>query len=156
MNTPIKRHGSLINLSREHHYGLLLCWKIRAGYRKNIDVSRIRSYAEWFYKNHLLVHFEVEEKYVFSILGNEHKLVKRACSEHRRLKRLFEGINETNKNLGLIEEELEAHIRFEERILFNEIQRIASPAQFEEILSRHSVQTNEVTKPEEWKDEFWN
>lgn len=154
MNRPIKRHSSLKPLSHDHHHGLLLCWKIRTGFSKKIEISRVKSYADWFYKNHLLPHFEVEEKYVFPVLENEHELVKRALSDHRKLMRLFEGENDAVKNLGLIEEKLEAHIRFEERILFNEIQRIASAREFEEMMTKHS--THADPQPiEEWKDEFW-
>lgn len=153
---PIKRNQFLIPLSHEHHHGLLLCWKIRTGYKKNIPINRIQSYVSWFYKNHLIPHFEVEEKYAFPILGNDHELVKRALSEHRRLKRLFEGVKEESKNLGLIEEELDAHIRFEERILFNEIQGIASPSQLKSLLTKHSDHSNEILNDEKWKDEFWN
>ena len=151
---PITRDKSLTALSREHHHGLLLCWKIRTGFRKSIEVGRILSYADWFYKNYLIAHFEIEEKYVFSVLGNENELVKRALKEHRKLRRLFDGINEENKNLGLIEEKLDAHIRFEERILFNEIQAVASPRELEEISSLHSDHP-EPNGKEEWKDEFW-
>ena len=151
---PIKRNESLTPLSREHHHGLLLCWKIRTGYRKNIETSRIQSYAHWFYTSHLLAHFEVEEKYVFPVLGSENALVKRALTEHRKLRRLFEGVKEEPKNLGLIEEKLDAHIRFEERVLFNKIQDVASPSEFEEILLKHSDQP-EVQHAEEWNDEFW-
>jgi hemerythrin-like domain-containing protein len=151
---PIKRDELLAPLSREHHHGLLLCWKIRTGFRKNIPVERIQSYADWFYKNHLLDHFEIEEKYVFSVLGNEHELVKRALKEHRQLRRLFNGVRDEEKNLGLIEEKLDAHIRFEERVLFNEIQATASPAALEEISARHSSYAGTDTA-EEWPDEFW-
>jgi iron-sulfur cluster repair protein YtfE (RIC family) len=150
----ITRDKFLTPLSREHHHGLLLCWKIRTGFRRNIELDRILSYADWFYKTYLIAHFEIEEKYVFPVLGNGNDLVKRALKEHRKLRRLFDGINEEHKNLGLIEEELDAHIRFEERILFNEIQAVASPKQLEEISSRHSDQP-ELNGKEEWKDEFW-
>ena len=151
---PIKRNEFLMPLSRDHHHGLLLCWKIRTGYRKNIETSRIQSYAHWFYTNYLLAHFEVEEKYVFSILGRGDKLVKRALMEHRKLRRLFEGVRQEAKNLGLIEERLEAHIRFEERVLFNNIQDVASASELEEMLLRHSDQS-EMQHVEEWNDEFW-
>ena len=100
-------------------------------------------------------HFAVEEKYVFSVLGNENELVKRALMEHRKLRRLFERVNEEEKNLGLIEEKLEAHIRFEERVLFNEIQDVASPSELDEIVAKHSAQAD-VAHIEEWEDEFWN
>lgn len=149
---PIKRDESLQPLSREHHHGLLLCWKIRTGYKKEIQESRIQAYAYWFYRNHLIPHFEVEETYVFPVLGNDHSLVKRALGEHRKLRRLFEGLNDESKNLVLIEEMLEAHIRFEERVLFNEIQKVASPAQLEEVGEKHSAH---LEVEGEWEDEFW-
>jgi iron-sulfur cluster repair protein YtfE (RIC family) len=149
---PIKRNESLVSLSREHHFGLLFCWKIRMGLRKNIEANRIRSYAEWFYSNYLIPHFLVEEKYVFPILGDENKLVRRALSDHRRLRRLFEGVNEINKNIGLIEEKLEEHIRFEERILFNEIENAASAEALATILNLHSSHSH---TNQEWGDEFW-
>ena len=151
---PIKRDEFLAPLSREHHHGLLLCWKIRTGFRKNIPVERIQSYAEWFYKTQLAEHFEIEEKYVFAVLGNEHELVKRALKEHRQLRRLFDGVRDEHKNLSLIEEKLDAHIRFEERVLFNEIQAVASPAELAEISAHHS-HSSAVDAGEEWGDEFW-
>ena len=151
---PIKRDEFLKPLSRDHHHGLLLCWKIRTGFKKQVEISRIKSYSDWFYKNHLLPHFEVEEKYVFPILGNDHELVKKALSEHRKLRRLFEDGDDVPKNLGKIEENLEAHIRFEERILFNEIQNIASPKGLEEMEAKHSG-TSATCSVDEWGDEFW-
>ena len=135
---PIKRSESLKPLSREHHHGLLFCWKIRTGFEKNVDVSRIKKYADWFYQNYLIPHFELEEQYVFPILGNENELIIKAVSEHERLKQLFESNTEISKNISLIEEELESHIRFEERILFGEIQKIASAEQLQAIEFNHS------------------
>jgi hypothetical protein len=58
---PIKRDKALQEVSREHHHGLLLCWKIRKGFSKGIEPERIKRYADWFYKTHLISHFEVEE-----------------------------------------------------------------------------------------------
>ncbi|MFZ2284006.1 MAG: hemerythrin domain-containing protein [Lutibacter sp.] len=126
MNKPIKRHEALKTLSHEHHHGLLLCWKIRTGIKNNVELSRIKKYTDWFYVNQLIPHFEVEEKYFFPILGKENELIKKAISDHRRLKRLFEDDVDHQKSLSLIEEELDRHIRFEERVLFNEIQRKAT------------------------------
>lgn len=137
-NKPIKRSEFLKPLSIEHHHGLLFCWKMRAGIKKDVEVSRIKKYADWFYQNYLIPHFEVEEKYVFTILGNENELIKKAVSEHRRLKQLFESTTEFQKNIGLIEEELESHIRFEERILFGEIQKSATVEQLLSIEFNHS------------------
>jgi len=148
---PIKRSKDLQPLSRDHHHNLLLCWKIRMGFSKDIPVERIKHYADWFFKNHICPHFDMEEKFLFPILGNEDKLVKKAISEHRRLKRLFNDTNDLTKSLSLIEEELEKHIRFEERILFNEIQKIASEEELKIISTLHP---DEKFK-DNIEDEFW-
>ena len=138
MNKPIKRHEALKTLSHEHHHGLLLCWKIRIGIKNNVELSRIKKYTDWFYVNHLIPHFEVEEKYFFPILGKENELIKKAIAEHRRLKRLFENDLDHQKSLSLIEEELDKHIRFEERVLFIEIQNKATQAQLLILEKLHS------------------
>lgn len=136
---PIKRSEPLKPLSREHHHGLLFSWKLKTGIKKNVEVSRIKKYADWFYQNYLLPHFEVEEKYVFPILGNENELVKKAISEHRRLQQQLESSStEFQKNIILISDELVNHIRFEERVLFGEIQKNASAEQLLSIEFNHS------------------
>lgn len=129
MDKLVKRHKALKRLSREHHHGLLLCWKIRTGVKNNIELSRIKTYADWFYQTYLIYHFEIEEKYLFPILGKQNDLIKKAVTEHRRLKRLFGDDLDLQKSLNFIEEELERHIRFEQRVLFNEIEKKASPEQ---------------------------
>ena len=151
MPEPIKRHTALQPLSREHHHGLLLSWKIREGLKRNIEPARIKKYTEWFWENHLRQHFEFEELYIFPILGDKDKMVKRAKKEHGRLRRLFTSKKRVEINLSLIEEELVAHIRFEERILFNEIQKNATEEQL--ALLENSHQQASVT--EVWEDEFW-
>ncbi|MFN4122904.1 MAG: hemerythrin domain-containing protein [Flavobacteriales bacterium] len=100
----------------------MLCWKIRSGFRKGVCKERIKAYTLWFYKEHLLHHFEIEEKQVFSLIGSQHELVKKALSERKKLHKLFQFKEEAEICLSLIEEKLEAHIRFEERVLLNEIQ----------------------------------
>ena len=132
------RIEALKPLSRDHHHGLLLCWKIRQGLKLNIETERIKKYAGWFWKQHLQPHFEIEEKFIFTILGNQNELIKQALAEHRRLKRLFENESEIQKSISLIEEELEKHIRFEERVLFNEIQKVATKEQLQQIQLYHS------------------
>ena len=148
---PQKRHKALQPLSREHHHGLLLSWKIRTGFSKDIDPRRIRTYADWFYKNHLIPHFEMEETHIFPILEDDNELVKRALAEHRRLKRLFEEREDDIKTLSKIEEELEQHIRFEERVLFPEIQKVATEDEFLHIEKIH--QSERFIDNE--KDPFW-
>ena len=149
---PLKRYASLHPLSREHHYGLLLGWKIRTGLSKGGGPERIKAYSDWFFENHLLPHFEMEERHIFPVLGGkEHPMVKRALREHRRLRRLFAATEELGKHLSLIEEELTAHIRYEERVLFNEVQKVSTPEQLAEIEALHWGQPF----VDDWTDQFW-
>ncbi len=151
---PIKRHKTLKPLSRDHHHGLLLSWKLRTGLQKNVDPVRMMAYCQIFHAEHLVPHFSLEEEAVFPILGDEHELVKRALAEHRRLTRLFTGTEDPAVLISQIEEELEAHIRFEERVLFNAIQDIATEEELDRIEEVHrSLDREEVNDPEE--DTFW-
>lgn len=151
MAKPLKRHKALQPFSREHHHGLLLSWKIRNGFNKNVSVDRIKTYADWFFENQLIPHFELEETHIFPLLDPENDLIKRALAEHRRLKRLFNDEKDVEKSLHKIEEELEQHIRFEERTLFPEIQKSATEeqlARIEDIHDDHGFEDNV-------NDEFW-
>ena len=148
---PLKRAKELRPLSHEHHHGLTLCWKIRTGFAKNVSPERIKRYTDWFYMKYLLPHFELEEEYVFTVLRRDHELVRKAHADHRRLRRLFNQAINIEVNLGLIEEELEAHIRFEERVLFPEIQEWASSEQLQRIEEVH----RHVEFTENEKDVFW-
>ncbi len=111
----------------------------------------MRVYADWFLKTHLIPHFEMEEKHIFSILETDNKPIKRALSDHRRLKRLFAKTNDNAKLLSITEEVLEQHIRFEVRVLFPEIQKIAAEEQMLQIQILHQ---SEIFMDKE-DDMFW-
>lgn len=148
---PIKRTEALRPLSREHHQGLLLCWKIRAALAKQVAPKRIKQYTDWFFLNHAQPHFEVEEKYIFPILGGQHPMVKKALMQHRRIVKLFTDAAQIERSLSRLEDELAGHIRFEERVLFNEIQKVASPEQLQLIAKKHPIHHFEENK----LDPFW-
>ena len=149
--TPIKRHKSLRPLSREHHDGLLLCWKIRRGIQKQVDPGRIGRYVQYYLKTHLEPHFRIEEQAVFPVLGQENEMVRQALDDHNRLRSLRELDHPNYTALELIQQQLEKHIRFEERVLFQELQKVATPHELQEIETNH-----ETAGPEEsWTDRFW-
>lgn len=148
---PIKRDKSIQPLSRDHHHNLLLCWKIRKGFSQGVEPERIKRYSDWFFENYILPHFKIEEAYLFPVLGKNHTMVKKALAEHRRLKRLFRNEKNIVRSLNFIEEELERHVRFEERELFNEIQNAATPGQLAVIEEKHT----DGKFRENVSDEFW-
>tara|TARA_R100000935_G_C2769258_1_gene136967 strand:- start:114 stop:590 length:477 start_codon:yes stop_codon:yes gene_type:complete len=153
MLSPIKRHESLKHLSRDHHHGLLLCWKIREGLKKGIDPVRIKAYTRFFYEGQLVPHFEFEEKEVFTLLDKNHPLIKQALKDHEVLSELFLSEETLDSVLRDTEKQLEAHIRFEERVLFNEIQQNST----EEILAAVEKKENDLItpSPDDWEDKFW-
>jgi len=150
----MKRHESLKPLSRDHHHGLQLCWKLRTGLQKNVDPARMMAYCQRFHAEHLVPHFGLEEEVLFPILGNDHELVKRALAEHRRLTRLFTGTDDPTARISQIEEELEAHIRFEERVLFTAIEAVATAEELDRINALHGPLEPKGTD-ETVEDVFW-
>jgi hypothetical protein len=63
---PIKRHQAIVSFSKDHHFGLLLVWKIRKGLNKTVDPVRISNYVTFFLKEDLEKHFKEEEQLLFS------------------------------------------------------------------------------------------
>ena len=150
---PIKRSSSLTPLSREHHDGLLFAWKVRQGTRKGIAIERIIAFCNWFWENDLKEHFRKEEKAFDRLLHSEHPMWQRMIAEHRHITRLFSQLGRTTtpNDLELLATGLSDHIRFEERQLFNELEKVAAPEDL-----RNSVELHEARICEEWGDVFWN
>ncbi len=141
----------LKSLTNEHKHTLEFCARIRKGLHRNIETVRIRKYIDWFEKNYLEPHFELEEQYIFPVLGNNAR-VKKALANHRRIRRLLSCSCTDEKVLNLLEEELATYIRFEERTLYKEIRMAASVEELSRINQHHdSIDFSENA----WKDIFW-
>lgn len=147
---PIKRIEELQGVSREHHHALLLSWKINQGIKKNVDTKRILSYIQWFREEHLKPHFEIEEKWIFPILGKEDPMVKRALEDHQHLMSMAHLEMDTHE-LEIFADDLKEHIRFEERELFQKAQNQATPEELRLIKEHHK----EEDYCERTEDEFW-
>lgn len=139
-------------LDTEHRDGLLVCWKIREGIRKEVDIHRIKKYLEWYWESYLKKVFELEEEYLFQILPKDDKTRKKVTSQHKKLKKHFEEKNPLKflKSILLIEEELESHIRFAEKELQQKVLELATPQQLQDI----EMNVKEMDELE-WKDPFW-
>src|SRR5690554_3738345 len=96
---PIKRHEALQPVSREHHFGLLLGWKIQKAASKNVAPERVFEYLKFAFETELLPHFQLEEKAVFPVLGEQDPLVKQALDEHQKIEALITKGEKSNKTL---------------------------------------------------------
>lgn len=155
---PIKRNQSLVQLSREHHFSLLFGWKIRQGIKNNTAFARMIPYAEYFWKHHLLPHFREEEEILF--IPASDPLIVKAKEEHAQIRQLVESLLITQgvpsgEKLLRLADQLDKHIRFEERELFPHLEKVLQPDQLERI----GRSLKEATRPEEedrYEDAFWN
>jgi hemerythrin-like domain-containing protein len=152
---PIKRNENIVLLSKDHHFALLFCWKIRNGLKYEADLQRIRSYINYFWDTHLHKHFTEEEIILFKDIDDH--LVKTALDQHKEITSQIDIIN-SNKNISAgiynkLADIVDAHIRFEERELFPHLETLLS----EHALNKIGLQLNKEHSiiPDDYADEFW-
>ena len=151
---PIKRSEQLAPLSREHHDGLLFAWKLRQGLNNNTAIETLRSFCHWYWKQHIKNHFHEEEDILLTFLPTDNKLATQLREEHDNIRELILSIDHKPDTItiGLLADFITRHIRFEERILFDYLEKNLSQTQLDQI---HSQLDNAPNNPNEWKDEFW-
>lgn len=147
----------MIALSHDHHAGLLFCWKIKEGLRKNIPLDKILGYINFFWTGHLKEHFVEEEALLFNRLDDI--LTRQGISEHLMLARRVDDLNHRdNENaeayLSYIEL-LIKHIRFEERILFPHLEN-QLPESVLQLVADHFSRKHPTSFNDDFKDEFWS
>lgn len=149
-----RRQPELQGIIHDHQDILELSWKIRAGIDKDAAPARIQRYCSRFLKSRLKPHFQLEEQMLFPIVGMDHPTVRKALAGHRRLQRLIHGRGDPEVALSLVEEELEAQVRLEERELFGHILEEATHEQLMEVMQAH-VALPETTLLDRPGDVFW-
>src|SRR5262245_4684981 len=94
-----RRHESLIPLSREHHYGLLVCLRIHRGLEKHSADGRwLNERAEKvirFFDSDLRTHFTAEEQIVFPAMAKIEEagaVLKQLIQEHGHITRLVQDL----------------------------------------------------------------
>jgi hemerythrin-like domain-containing protein len=131
----MRRHKSLIKLSREHHKGLLLAQLLKKdapAYRGlPTDLQGKIEYAQKEWRTRILPHFDSEDNILFPLVINHDEsidmLIAEIKQEHIELKVLFAAISEepnAEELLNKIGQMLESHIRKEERLLFQKLQSV--------------------------------
>ncbi|MEJ5351971.1 MAG: hemerythrin domain-containing protein [Melioribacteraceae bacterium] len=131
----MKRHKSLIRLSKEHHDGLILAQMIKKGAPQYkgmpSDLNDKKNYTINFFHNYLIKHFDDEENILMKNLQGKDsvldELFKQMINEHIEIKFLIEKIKSEKNYENYLDElgyKLESHIRMEERELFERIQNV--------------------------------
>ena len=153
---PIRRSKHIMALSKDHHSCLLFCWKINEGIKRGVELSRIKNYINFFWENHLKVHFSEEETLLFDAVCDP--LTQQAQNEHRVLTEKFNEINvgtsNRNDDYADLAELMTQHVRFEERVLFPHLEvKLSSEAltRIGEYLNEH----HQTFFNEYFQDQFW-
>lgn len=153
-NSPLKRDENLLKLSRDHHAGLLFCWKIRQGVKYHIAIERMIQYVKYFWDHHFATHFKEEEEFLFAQVRDGE--VQKALDDHQKIKTFVDQVSVSgmeNEEDVLLElaDTVDDHIRYEERILFPHLQEKLS----EEQLKTIGEQMVEEPLTDNYEDEFW-
>src|SRR5687768_121192 len=121
------RHSALIPLSHDHHLGLMAAQRLKRGDTAYKRSSSIEESVAELWRTELADHFEQEERFLFAVETSDEirAMIRRAIDEHARIRDLVERIGRgeevaaSARELGTL---LDAHIRFEERELFERMQ----------------------------------
>jgi hemerythrin-like domain-containing protein len=115
----VKRHPALVPLSHDHHHALVQAKRLR-----NEGMPAARDFLR-FFKAETTRHFREEEELVFPLLyGEEPEQLREVLLQHQRLRALAARLRDGEDVAAELADLLEAHIRLEERDLFELIQRL--------------------------------
>lgn len=120
----MKRHQQLQPLSRQHHNGLLAALLLSKGIKKNASTFVMRDFIIYIWQTDLEAHFSDEEKFLLPAIKHTaiyETLGQRLLQEHDAIRSLVQLLQKNNAEYTDIQkfaDLLEAHIRFEERVLF--------------------------------------
>ena len=127
----MKRDQALVTLSRDHHDGLLLAVRLQQGKKALLrlwshDPFWQAKYVVKFYEDHLISHFEAEEKILFPLVAQyvkDSSVINKLVEEHKEMRGYVDSFRHPEEkklecNLEQFGKLLESHIRCEERELF--------------------------------------
>jgi hemerythrin-like domain-containing protein len=134
------RDKSLIPLSHQHQRALALCVRIdRAQPIPVADLDVWQSEIEQHFEQEIKVHFSAEEQVLFPAARQFPKLislVEELIADHTALRESFsqaKARSMSGKTLPAFAEHLSAHIRKEERQLFEQVQQLMSTKELTEL-----------------------
>ncbi len=154
---PIRRAVELQPLSRQHHNGLLFCLFLEKGIKKQADKILMRDFCMYFWQEDLQHHFEIEEKYLAPFVSYPalKEVIDKMVNDHLVIRNFFERSDVLTEYsiFDQLQQMLEAHIRFEEREVFNLIQLTLSPKELHELGHVYENESNNICA--EYPIKFW-
>jgi hemerythrin-like domain-containing protein len=137
------RDKNLIPLSHQHQRALALCVRIeRASPIGESDLEAWQAEIAQLCRSEIIAHFAAEEQVVFPVARRFVELaplIEELVGEHGELRESFllaEGQRMSAADLAAFAARLSAHIRKEERVLFERMQAVMSPVELDEMGDR--------------------
>ncbi|MFT4570392.1 MAG: hypothetical protein ACI8TX_000331 [Hyphomicrobiaceae bacterium] len=122
----MKRRKELHGLSDSHHTALIVAFRCkRAGAGQgDLTVDEAWSQAKKLGLDHLADHFRVEEELLLPALRElgEATMAERIAAEHQELRQFLEVSGANGDQVAAFGDLLDRHIRYEERIVFEQTQ----------------------------------
>jgi len=153
---PLKRNKHILQLSKDHHFTLLFCWKIRQGLKHGVDTERIKKYVAHFWQHDMQLHFREEEEILFAPVKKDEQ-VQKAIDDHEKIKEQVQTVlqssgEEAVRQLPVLADLVDAHVRYEERQLFPHLETALTATELEEIGRKLG---EEPVLADNYVDEFW-
>jgi hemerythrin-like domain-containing protein len=147
------RDKNLIPLSRQHHRALALCVRIdRAQPATTADLESWQREIDEIFEQEIEIHFAAEEGVLFPVARQFAELVplvKELVAEHDSLREAFSRAKSrelSSNNLVAFASQLSAHVRNEERRLFERMQALLTPEQLAVLGARLEVALKDSTQ----------
>jgi hemerythrin-like domain-containing protein len=157
------RDKSLIPLSHQHQKALALCVRIdRAHPIPDANLQAWQAEIEQHFEQEIKIHFSAEEQALFPAASRFPELiplVEELIADHAALRESFkqaEARRMSDESLPAFAQQLSAHIRKEERQLFERLQQLMNPKQLADLgaqleatlkdATQSCILTNEATK----------
>jgi len=136
----MQRDPNLVRLSHDHQTGLVLAKRARE-LATAADPERRATWAEiqTRFADELEPHFQLEERGLLPALriAGQQALVEQTLAEHAELRALI--VSQAPDAAERFGDALGAHIRFEERTLFETAQQVLEPAVLAELGALHEA-----------------
>lgn len=136
----MQRDPNLVRLSHEHQAGLVLAkWARELATIADPERRAIWAELQTRFADELEPHFQLEECGLLPALrvAGQEALVEQTLNEHAELRALI--LSETPDAPARFGDALNAHIRFEERTLFETAQQVLEPAVLAELGVLHEA-----------------
>ena len=140
----------------EHHYCLLLGWKIKEGIKKKVKRERIGKYVEHFWQNYLRYHLYNEEHFLFGTSDNLR--ARKAIIQHTEIRELITALASGKKisQIKLLElaTMIKINVEYEETKLFRYLSQTLCKAELKNV-GEQITQAHPTLGPDEYEDKFW-